>query len=75
MTTHTKLLHLMAACSRALPVAQSDVGREVWEQKLFASPEGMALVNAAFDLFESDDLYHLARDVEREIEPLQEAAE
>ena len=39
---------------------------------LFASPPGLALVNAAFDLFECDALYDLAADVahELEIEPL-----
>ena len=34
---------------------------------LFASRAGAALVNAAFDLFECDELYDLARDVEREV--------
>ena len=31
---------------------------------LFASRAGAALVNAAFDLFECDGLYDLARDIE-----------
>jgi hypothetical protein len=34
---------------------------------LFASQAGYALVNAAFDLFECDGLYDLARDVEHEL--------
>ena len=34
---------------------------------LFASAAGCALVNAAFDLFECDDLYRLSEDVEHEI--------
>lgn len=34
---------------------------------LFVSPEGKALVNAAFDIFECDQLYRLGEDVEHEI--------
>jgi hypothetical protein len=34
---------------------------------LFASRAGHALVNAAFDLFECDELYSLRRDVEHEL--------
>jgi hypothetical protein len=34
---------------------------------LFASTAGCALVNAAFDLFECDDLYRLGEDVEHEL--------
>ena len=35
---------------------------------LFCSTPGLALVNAAFDLFECDALYDLAADVGREVE-------
>lgn len=34
---------------------------------LFCSSAGLALVNAAFELFECDALYDLARDVAREV--------
>jgi len=34
---------------------------------LFCSRPGLALINAAFDLFECDGLYDLAGDVAREI--------
>ena len=34
---------------------------------LFASHAGKALVNAAFDLFECDELYRLVGDVEHEL--------
>ena len=34
---------------------------------LFCSGPGLALVNAAFDLFECDALYDLAADVSREL--------
>jgi hypothetical protein len=39
---------------------------------LFASPAGHALVNAAFDLFECDDLYSLGCDVAHELGLCQE---
>ena len=35
--------------------------------RLFASHAGKALVNAAFDLFECDELYRLVEDVEHEL--------
>ena len=34
---------------------------------LFCSPRGLALVNAAFDLFECDALYDIAADVRSEL--------
>ena len=37
------------------------------KSNLFASVEGLALVNSAFDLFECDELYNLRFDVAREM--------
>ena len=47
----------------AAKAARSSAGRGL----LFASAAGHALVNAAFDLFECDDLYRLRQDVEQEL--------
>jgi hypothetical protein len=48
---------------RAASSARPDAGRGL----LFASHSGRALVNAAFDLFECDELYRLGEDVEHEL--------
>ena len=56
----SKLESLIRAASAGL----SDARRGT----LFCSRRGLALVNAAFDLFECDALYDLGSDVAREIE-------
>ena len=48
---------------RAAGVARPAAARGL----LFASHAGKALVNAAFDLFECDELYRLVEDVEHEL--------
>ena len=52
------------ALIRAADGARPDARRGM----LFASASGRALVNAAFDLFECDDLYRLGQDVGHELE-------
>jgi hypothetical protein len=51
------------ALVRAAGAARGAAGRGL----LFASTAGRALVNAAFDLFECDELYRLREDVEHEL--------
>lgn len=55
-----RLTNLMNAAARAFPAAATG--------DLFASKQGLALINAAFDLFEVKGLYDLRADVEVEIE-------
>jgi hypothetical protein len=50
---------LIRAAAAARPAAERDL--------LFVSHGGCALVNAAFDLFECDELYRLKQDVEHEL--------
>jgi hypothetical protein len=60
--------HPQADKLQALIRAARD-GRAAAERGLlFASRPGLALVNAAFDLFECDALYDLAGDVARELD-------
>lgn len=47
----------------AAALARRDAGRGM----LFCSPCGLALVNAAFDLFECDALYDIAADIRGEL--------
>jgi hypothetical protein len=47
----------------AAALARRDAGRGM----LFCSPGGLALVNAAFDLFECDALYDIAADIRGEL--------
>ena len=54
-----RLESLIRAADQARPEAMRGL--------LFASASGRALVNAAFDLFECDELYRLRQDVEHEI--------
>lgn len=54
-----RLENLIRAATSARPAAEAGL--------LFASRPGHALVNAAFDLFECDDLYRLRQDVEHEL--------
>ena len=56
-------LRKLDALIAAAQAARSQASRE----NLFASYEGKALVNAAFDLFECDDLYKLKQDVAHEL--------
>jgi len=50
-------------------IRAAGAGRRAAEKgHLFCSRPGLALVNAAFDLFECDALYDLADDVFREIQ-------
>lgn len=58
-TQADKLRALIAAANRALPYAEAD--------ELFASKAGMALCNAAYDVFEVDGLFDLSIQVEREL--------
>ena len=53
----------LEALVQAANAARSAAGRGL----LFASVAGHALVNAAFDLFECDELYRLRQDVEHEL--------
>jgi hypothetical protein len=55
-----KLQNLLTAAYDALQ--RPAVRRE----ELWASPEGRKLVNAAYDLFEKDELYDFGQDLERE---------
>ena len=55
----TRLDSLIRAAGDARPAAACGL--------LFASHAGKALVNAAFDLFECDELYRLVGDVEHEL--------
>ena len=59
-----KLDALIAAAIAARPDAAVGL--------LFASQGGKALVNAAFDLFECDDLYRLASDVSHDMGEVEE---
>ena len=62
-------LHAQAVKLDALLRAAA-AGRSAAERgRLFCSRSGLALVNAAFDLFECDGLYDLAGDVAHELEP------
>lgn len=63
----TKLDTLINAAGRARAVAIRDEGKPECQQMLFASPAGLALVNAAFDLFEVPELYDFAEQVRREL--------
>lgn len=65
-----KLIALRDAINRCLPIAHLDDVRVPHQKRLFASAEGLALVNAAYDLFEVDELYGMARDVAIEIESI-----
>jgi hypothetical protein len=59
---NTQLIKLDALIDAA-SAARSAANMEL----LFASRSGKRLVNAAFDLFECDELYDLAQQVAREI--------
>ncbi len=54
MNTLTKLLNLRDAVDKALGVAAADNGKPPHQQRLFASIEGMALVEAWADLSDGD---------------------
>jgi hypothetical protein len=59
--------HCQANKLQAL-ISAATAGRAAAMQgRLFCSRPGLALVNAAFDLFECDGLYDFAGDVAREI--------
>lgn len=66
-STLTKLDTLINAAGRARAVAIRDEGKPECQQMLFASPAGLALVNAAFDLFGCDELYDLGETARREL--------
>jgi hypothetical protein len=55
-----KLQELISAATASRPAAMGGL--------LFCSRPGLALVSAAFDLFECDGLYDIAHDVAREID-------
>ena len=54
-----KLENLIRAAEACRPAASVD--------QVFGSRRGLALINAAFELFECDELYTLARDIERDV--------
>lgn len=56
-------LEKLDALLRAAGIARKDAMKD----NLFGSYSGLALVNAAFDLFECDGLYDLAGDVRHEL--------
>jgi hypothetical protein len=61
------IIHPQAAKLQAL-IRAATASRPVAERGLiFCSRPGLALVNAAFDLFECDGLYDITVDVAREI--------
>jgi hypothetical protein len=66
-TSYQKLIALRDAINRALPVASLDEGKAPHLQNLFASREGLALVDAAHRLFECGQLYDLRADVAHEL--------
>jgi hypothetical protein len=59
--------NLQAARLETLILAAASARPAAGRGLLFASHPGRALVNAAFDLFECDELYRLRQDVEHEI--------
>lgn len=58
-------LHKLTQLINAAMSARVDARRG----DIFQSYAGKALVNAAFDLFECDDLYILGQDIEHDLEP------
>lgn len=66
-STLTKLDTLINAAGRARAVAIRDEGKPECQQMLFASPAGLALVNAMYDICEVPELYEFAEQIRREL--------